>query len=92
VDLLIGLRGLEKAAFARAIEVPFDDEKLKVIGLEDFIAMKAFAGGPQDLVDARRAILAATEPMDLELLRRLARQFGSDAVKQLNRLLEAPQE
>jgi len=31
-------------------------EILRVIGLEDFIAMKVFAGGPQDLEDARRAI------------------------------------
>jgi predicted nucleotidyltransferase len=92
VDLLVGLRGLEQEAFARVLEIPFDDETLKVIGREDFIAMKAFAGGPQDLLDARRAILAAQGPLDLELLARLAKQYGPDAVRELNLLLAAQQD
>ncbi len=60
VDLLIGLRGLDPQAFSRAIEVPFQGKKLRFIGREDFIAMKAFAAGPMDLVDAARAV-AVTE-------------------------------
>lgn len=45
VDLLVGLRGLEDAAFAKAIEVAFEGEILRVVGREDFIAMKVFAAG-----------------------------------------------
>jgi len=89
VDLLIGLRGLEAAAFSRAIEVPFQGMSVKFIGREDFIAMKVFAGGPLDLVDARRAIAAAGPSLDLALTRRLARAFGRDAADALHRLLES---
>jgi hypothetical protein len=55
VDLLAGLRGLDSGVYARALSVPFEGRQLQVAGLDDFIAMKAFAGGPLDLVDARRA-------------------------------------
>ena len=48
---------MEVAAFSRAIDVPIMGETLRVIGREDFIAMKVFAGGPQDLNDAERAIV-----------------------------------
>lgn len=49
VDLLVGLCGLEDAVFTRVIEVAFEGEALRVVGAEDFIAMKVFAGGPQDI-------------------------------------------
>jgi predicted nucleotidyltransferase len=87
VDLLIGLRGLEPQAFLRAVEVPFQGTTLKFIGREDFIAMKVFAGGPVDLVDATRAISAAGASLDIELVRRLAGRFGREAAKSMERLL-----
>lgn len=87
VDLLIGLRGLEQQAFSRAIEVPFQGETLQFIGREDFIAMKVFAGGPMDIIDATRALAASAGSLDTELLRRLARKYGLDAAEALDRLL-----
>jgi predicted nucleotidyltransferase len=87
VDLLVGLRGLESAAFARAVEVPFQGAPLRFIGREDFVAMKVFAGGPQDIVDAKAAISAARTSLDTALLRRLAKQFGRDASELLEELL-----
>jgi hypothetical protein len=87
VDLLIGLRGLEPTAFARAIELTFEKTALRVIGLEDFIAMKVFAGGPQDLADARAAISAGSQAVDLILLRRLAGKFGGATAGVLEKLL-----
>lgn len=87
VDLLIGLRGLEPAAFSRGVDVPFQGMTLRFIGREDFIAMKVFAGGPLDLIDASRAILASTESLDIELVRRLAKRYGREAVDSLERLL-----
>lgn len=87
VDLLIGLRGLEPAAFSRVIEVPFQGEVLRIIGREDFIAMKVFAGGPQDLIDARRVIEAAGAALDIPLLRRLAGGFGPEASEALEGVL-----
>jgi hypothetical protein len=59
VDLLVGLRGLDPGAFSRTIELIFHDVELRMVGPEDFIAMKVFAGGPQDLADARAAMGAA---------------------------------
>jgi len=87
VDLLVGLRGLEVAAFSRAMVVPFKGASLRVIGREDFVAMKVFAGGPQDLADAAAAFAAAPESLDMPLLRRLATRYGRDASIALEKLL-----
>lgn len=87
VDLLVGLRGLEDAAFARAIEVAFEGEALRVVSREDFIAMKVFAGGPQDIADATNALEVAAGFVDLPLLRRLAARFGRATAASLEALL-----
>lgn len=79
VDLLAGLRGLDPDALGRAITLTLSGRPLRIIGREDFIAMKCFAGGPQDLVDAGEAIRSALTPVDLDLVRRLARRFGRAA-------------
>ena len=88
VDLLIGLKGLDPQAFSRTIDVPFQGKTLRFIGREDFIAMKAFAGGPMDLVDAARAITAGGASLDLDLVRSLAKRFGREASESLDRLLK----
>lgn len=87
VDLLIGLRGMEPEAFSRAVSIPFRGDVLKFIGREDFIAMKVFAGGPMDIVDAKRALAAGDGSLDMELLRRIAGKYGRDAVQALDGLL-----
>jgi len=89
VDLLAGLRGLETAAFTRAITVPFEGASLRVIGREDFIAMKCFAGGPQDVVDARQVFKAGKEHIDVDVLRRLSRRFGRSAADVLEQVLRS---
>lgn len=89
VDLLVGLRGLEPAAFERVLEVPFEGERLRIIGREDFIAMKLFAHGPQDIVDAELALTAAGRDLDLPLLKRLASQYGPDTAAALEKALAA---
>jgi len=87
VDLLVGIRGFDPAAFSRTIEVPFEGESLQFVGLEDFVAMKVFAGGPQDLADARNALEAAQEPLDLALLGQLAKRYGPEAARSLDELV-----
>jgi predicted nucleotidyltransferase len=87
VDLLGGLRGLDPEAFARTYAVDFSGTMLRIIGREDFIAMKCFAGGPQDIVDAQEAKTSADPPIDLDLLRRITRRFGRDAADVLEQLL-----
>ena len=89
VDVLAGLRGLDSDVFSRAIEVPLYGSTLRVIGLEDFIAMKCFAGGPQDIADARNALKAAQEPIDIDLVRRLSKRFGRSAADVLDQVLKS---
>jgi predicted nucleotidyltransferase len=87
VDLLLGLRGLEPEAFSRAIEVNFQGTSIRIISLEDFIAMKVFAGGPQDMSDARNAISAGRSGLNFVLVRRLAKRYGHGASEALESLL-----
>lgn len=87
VDLLVGLRGLDPDAFSRTVELIFHQAQLRVVGLEDFIAMKVFAGGPQDLADARAAIAAAGERLNQTLAKALARRFGRDVAESLETLI-----
>ncbi len=87
VDLLAGLRGLDPNAFTRAITVPFQGVSLRVIGREDFIAMKCFAGGPQDIADAREALRTTGTLLDLDLMRRTTRRLGRAAADVLEQLL-----
>ena len=87
VDLPGGLRGLDTRVFSRAIEVTFLNEIVRVVGREDFIAMKCFAGGGQDVADARSAYQAAQGPVDLDLLRTTTRRFGRDAADKLEEIL-----
>ena len=88
VDLLIGLRGLEAEAFSRAVEVPFQGVSLRVIGQEDLVAMKVFAGGPQDLADAANAISVIGPSLNVELVKRLAKRYGPEAVSNLEKILK----
>lgn len=87
VDLLGGLRGMDPAIFSRTVEVPFMDVNLRIVGREDFIAMKCFAGGPQDILDAESAYRSAQGPVDLDLLRAVARRFGREAADRLEQIL-----
>lgn len=87
VDLLGGLRGLDPQAFARTVTVPFQGTDLRIIGREDFIAMKCFAGGPLDLLDARAVLRVPDAPVDCDLLRRTTRRLGRDAADALEQLL-----
>ena len=87
VDLLGGLRGLDPQVFSRAVDVPFSGDTLRVVGREDFIAMKCFAGRPQDLIDAQRARQSAQVPVDQSLLRRATRRFGRAAADVPERIL-----
>lgn len=87
VDLLGGLKGMDPQLFARALEVPLAGEPLRVVGREDFIALKCFAGGPQDILDAQSAYEGAQGPIDLDLLRALTRRFGREAADHLERVL-----
>jgi len=87
VDLLVGIRGFDPQAFSRVIDVTLDGEPLRFVGLEDFVAMKIFAGSPQDVSDAATALEVLTAPLDIDLLRRLSRRYGADTARSLESVL-----
>jgi predicted nucleotidyltransferase len=87
VDLLIGLRGMDPEVLNRTRRIDFAGATLEIVGREDFIAMKAFAGGPVDLADARAIIELDRESLDLQLLRRLAQRFGRETAKAVDDLI-----
>lgn len=87
VDILGGLRGMDPRLFERTVEVALMGQPLKFVGREDFIAMKCFAGGPQDLLDARSAYEGAQGPLNLDLLRTVTRRFGRGAADRLEQVL-----
>lgn len=78
---------LSVRAFTRVVEVPFHGVALRVVGREDFIAMKLYAGGPLDLADARRALAAGHDLIDMPLLRSAAAGYGAATSAALDRLL-----
>jgi hypothetical protein len=87
VELLTGLRGMDPAVFSRTVEVQFLGVNLRIVGREDFIAMKCFARSPQDLIDARSAYADAQSPVDVDLLRTATRRFGREAADRLEQIL-----
>jgi predicted nucleotidyltransferase len=89
VDLLIGLRGMDPEALNRTRQVAFAGTTLEIVGREDFVVMKAFAGGPVDLADARAVIDLNGGSLDVELLRRLAQRFGRETVNAIELLIGA---
>jgi predicted nucleotidyltransferase len=90
VDLLIGLRGMDPEVLDRTRQVTLAGSVLEVVGREDFIAMKAFAGGPVDIADAKAIVEADPGALDLALLRRVARRFGDDTARRVESLLGTP--
>jgi hypothetical protein len=86
-DLLIGVRGMDSDAAARTVPASLLDSSLRIMGAEDLVAMKVFAGGPQDLIDVRGILQVSGERLDMDLLRKLARRYGADAVRTLDSLL-----
>jgi hypothetical protein len=80
--------GAMAAAVHGVVHASLDAEAvLDIVGREDFIAMKAFAGDPVDRADARAVIELDRESLDLELLRRLAQRFGRDAARVLDEII-----
>lgn len=60
---------------------------MRVVSREDFIAMKLFAGGPQDLLDARQVRSIDPMSVNVDLLTKIASKYGSSAIENLTKLL-----
>ncbi|MBI3318746.1 MAG: nucleotidyltransferase [Candidatus Omnitrophica bacterium] len=88
VDLLARVRGMGEDVFSRAVETRFMGRTIRMIGPEDFIAMKIFAGGPKDLSDATGVLEVSGRRIDRVLLRRLVRSYGKSALHHLESVLK----
>jgi predicted nucleotidyltransferase len=87
VDLIVGIKGLPVETFKRSIDVAFSGERIRVVGREDFIAMKVFASGPQDLSDARQVLAINAGHIDFSLLKLITERYGREARANLSSLL-----
>ena len=63
--------------------------RIRVIGIEDFIATKIFAGSPKDLHDVAGVLQVSSDRIDVPLLKTLVKNQGSDAVRKLESLWKA---
>jgi hypothetical protein len=88
VDLLAGVRGMDPDAVHRCASTRFLDSTVRIIAAEDLIGMKVFAGGPQDMLDVRNILQVSRELLNLDLLRQVARRYGSDVLHALEELLD----
>jgi predicted nucleotidyltransferase len=87
VDLLVGLRRQDPEVMQRTCAVNLAGATLRVVGLEDYLAMKLYAGGPLDLADARAVMAVNRDQLDKPLLQRLVACFGRDASQRLTTLM-----
>jgi hypothetical protein len=86
-DLLIGVRGMAPQVGARCISTTLLDSQVTIIGADDLVGMKVFAGGPQDLEDVRGILQVSGSVLNVELLRGLAARYGTEATAALDKLL-----
>ena len=54
---------------------------------QDLVALKIFAGGPQDMEDVNGILQVSRENIDRALLRRIAGHYGADVRKKVDVLL-----
>jgi len=84
MDLLLGIRGLDPDASQRSVPATLLGAPVRMMGAEDLVAMKLFAGGPQDIEDVKGILQVSGERLDRDLLRTLARRFGDDVLLRLD--------
>src|SRR5688572_27031032 len=88
VDPLWGVRGMEKGALDRGRSASFLGSTVRIIGPEDFIAMKLFAGSAKDLGDVQGVLEVSGKTLDLPLLKKVTRRYGVQETRRLASLLK----
>jgi predicted nucleotidyltransferase len=88
VDLLIGIHGMTQELFGRVQTAPFMGSLIKIVGLEDFIALKIFAGSPKDTQDIIGTLKVSGQKIDLNLLKQLTSSYGADGLQKLEIILK----
>jgi hypothetical protein len=86
-DIILGIRGMDPAAFSRTLPAPLLGSSIRMIGIDDFIAMKIFAGGPRDIEDVRGVLNVSRDLVHMEEVRRLTARYGAREHQLLESLL-----
>ncbi len=87
VDLLTGIRRMPMGVFKESVTTTFKKQKIKIIGVEDLVAMKVYAGSHKDIQDVIGILQVSAKQIDRLALRKLIRQYGKRESERLNRLL-----
>ncbi len=88
IDLIIGIRGMERGVFSRAVNTTFAGSKIRMVGLEDFIAMKIFAGSAKDINDVQGVLKVSYAKLNIPRLKELTSHYGRRMLAQLELLLK----
>lgn len=88
VDLILGIKGMDEGAFKRIRKVKFQNKNIFIIGIEDFLAMKVFAGSSRDINDVLGALEVSYKDIDQKLLKKLTLNYGEGAFETLKLLLD----
>lgn len=91
MDILLGVRGMDPQARDRCVSGSLLGSSIRIIGPEDLIAMKMFAGGFQDLEDVRGILHVSGTLLNIELLRQLAARYSPEVTRRLEELLKEHQ-
>ena len=87
VDLLIGISGMKEDVFDRIVTAPFLKTKINLIGIEDFVAMKIFAGGAKDIQDVLGVLQISFKKINQPLLKKLTLHYGKKELERLEKIL-----
>ncbi len=74
--------------FSRTTDAEFMGCSVRIIGLEDFIATKIFAGGPVDIRDCLGVLKISGSQVNWILLKKITAGYGKDCLKLLSKILK----
>jgi hypothetical protein len=87
VDLILGIRGMDPAAVRRAMDASLFDAQIRIVGVEDLIAMRAFAGRVQDLEDVHGILQVAQGNLNIALISAVAARYGDATQRTIDAIL-----
>ena len=90
VDLLMNIRGTQEIVFSRTVKADFMGTQIQLIGIEDFIALKVFAGSPKDINDVIGVLQVSYDQINLALLKQVVRNYGWEGSFKSVRVFIAP--
>ena len=89
--MILGIRGMDPQAAERCITTTVLGFSVRIIAVEDLIAMKVFAGGIQDLEDVRGILQVSANHSDLKLLKAVTHRYGIEVARALDAILSETQ-